>query len=647
MLDPDGTLKAYVRQTVRGDQEILVRLGFRASAQAQWKDLAQRISYGEGFGGEVSNVIASSPEDTYKPFEVSYDYTRKNYSDWDNHRMIAPLPVMGLEGAAVQEKKPADPVVLGGVGEIVYTANIKLPVDVEKLQSDLSLKEPYAEFDSTYSHVGDVLMVKRRLKIKQNEVPLAAWDNYKKFSKALSDDWGGYTNLYAGGADKNPESKAADTGTSKDNPPQDLLNKWDEADAAQRRNDLTTAEEILRDLLKKYGDGRGLHAGLGDIYARRNDSASALAEFEKEEQIHPDNVAVYQRVASYYVWLHRDDSAVEQYRKWIQVDSKNHDAYAGLSAILYRQKKYPELLALWQEAAKQLPDSMPTKRSLGYAYLSNHQPDKGVSLIEQSLASETKPMAFDSASYELAEANVELPKAKAWGDKAISGLYEVSLSPTIEESAALTNTANMAATWDTVGWVYYRMGDYSKAEAYLRSAFALSQVPVEGDHLAQVYEKQGKKQAAAHTYRLAYAATNYGSLAPTISDHYFKLMGDHIGKLTTTRKPDGTWTPSPAEELSRSRTTKISKEASINDAATFSIVFSPGRIEDVKFISGQERLKSMGTQIANSKLRADFPDSTPARLTRPGILVCGSSGCDFTLLLPDTPYATENVEAPN
>ena len=77
--------------------------------------------------------------------------------------------------------------------------------------------------------------------------------------------------------------------------------------------------------------------------------------------------------------------------------------------------------------------------------------------------------------------------------------------------------------------------------------------------------------------------------------------------------------------------------------ATFTITFAPGKIEDVKFVSGDEKLKSMTTQIANSKLRANFPDTSPARLTRRGVLVCGSSGCDFTLLLPSAPYSTEAV----
>ncbi len=643
-IDSGGTLKGHVQQIVRGDNEVYLRLAFRATAEAQWKDLAQRIVATEGFGGEVSNVAASSPDDTTKPFEFSYDYTRKSYSDWDEHRIIAPLPVTGLEGAAVQEKKPPDPVELGGLGELVFTANVKLPVDVEKLPADVSLQEPYADYSARYSHVGSVLLMTRRLKIKENEVPLASWDNYKKFSKALSDDWGAYTELYAAAAGTEAQQQEKTGALTTQKTPAELLEKGQQVNAALDRNDTTTAEELLLELLKKYPDQKGLHSTLGYVYTRQGNSSSAIEEFQKEEQLHPENGYTYSVLAAYYIYLHRDDSAAEQYRKWIELDPKNYDAYAGLGAVLARQKKYPEMLTMWQSAAKELPDNSHVKSALGMSYLRNKQPDKGVPFIEQGLTADSKPMDFNDASYELADANVDLPKAKEWGEKAIADLYKESLSTTSEE-AALNNTRFIGMTWDTVGWVYFQMGQYDKAVDYLRSAFSLSQAALIGEHLAQTYQKQGQKQLAARTYKLAYAGTNSDStLKDEIMDRHNKLMGPQadVAMLGPTHNKDGTITPGPAEELSRARTTHIAAQSPAKASATFSIVFSPGKIEDVKFIIGDEKLKPMTTQIASSKLRAEFPDSTPARLTRRGLLLCGQAGCDLTLLLPDTPYATES-----
>ena len=642
-IDSDGTLKAHVKQTVRGDNEVILRVALRATAPAQWKDLIQRISNAQGFGGEVSNANASSPEDTVNALEFSYDYTRKKYSDWENHRIGAPLPFTGLEGAAVLEKKPADPVLLGGLGELVYTAKITVPTDVEMLPTDVSLKEPYADFSSTYSHVGNVLLAKRQLKIKQNEVPLASWESYKKFSKALVDDWDARAELYAAAGKEKDVANTASAGVTPDDDRHEL---WQKAWDALQRNDLTSAEDILRQALKKYPDGIALHGTLGEVYARRNDRESAFNEFRKEEELHPDNAAIYQVFAGYALYLKRDDMAADQLRKWIEHDPKNYDAYDELSRILYRQKNYPAMLALWEGAAKQLPDNDHVKSSLGYAYLYNKQPDKGVTLIEQSLTSDSKPMEFNHAAYAFADQNVHLDKAKEWGEKALRGVQADSLK-TESEDTALVGTRQMIATWDTVGWTYYRLADYAKAEAYLRSAFTISQDAVEGDHLGQTYQKQGKKQEAEHTYKLAYSAAG-ASQEEEVKKHYRELMGNDAdpeeSPVILKRGSQTKSTYGAADELSRARTTKITTAAHGSGSATFSVVFSPGKIEDVTFVNGEEKLKPMATQIASSKLRAEFPDSTPARLTQRGVLVCGMTGCDFTLLLPDSAYATASAQ---
>ena len=646
-IDTDGTLKGHVQQTARGDTEVYMRLAFRVTAQAQWKDLVQRIVNTEGFGGDVSNVTASSPEDTSKPFEFSYDYTRKKYSDWDNHRLTAPLPPTGLEGASIQEKKPADPVQLGGLGELVYTAKITLPSDVVKLPSDVSLKESFADYDSNYTHGGDVLIAKRRLKIKENEVPLADWDDYKKFSKALSDDWGAYTDLYANAG----EGKTADKAAEKSSAPKTLADtmsaeeqeKFKEASDALQRGDTTTAEDIIEEQIRKNPDGHGWHAALGQVYATRNDPNKAIEELTKEERLSPDYPMIYATLGRYYEYLKRDDSAATQYRQWVERDPTNYDAYAALNRILFKQKKYPEAVEMWQAAANQLPDNSHVRTSLGYAYLYNKQGDKAVPLLEQALTADTAPIEFNNAAYLLADENVLLEKAKQWGSEALRRLNQESLAPSSEEGA-LTNTKFLALTWDTVGWIYFRMGDYAAAERYLRSAFMLSQSATDGDHMAQTYQKLGKKQDAEHTYKLAYAQASE-PLKDEIREHYQELMGkdaDPEDAPVVLRRGPASKNYGAEDELSRARLTKISTTPATAGSATFSIVFSPGKIEDVKFISGDEKLKPMTTQIAKSKLRAEFPDSTPARLTRRGLLVCGQSGCDFTLLLPDTPYATES-----
>jgi len=56
---------------------------------------------------------------------------------------------------------------------------------------------------------------------------------------------------------------------------------------------------------------------------------------------------------------------------------------------------------------------------------------------------------------------------------------------------------------DSLGWAYYKLGDYAQAEDNLRHALeSMSKDPTVQDHIAEVYAKTGRlKLAAAHWER--------------------------------------------------------------------------------------------------------------------------------------------------
>ena len=91
---------------------------------------------------------------------------------------------------------------------------------------------------------------------------------------------------------------------------------------------------------------------------------------------------------------------------------------------------------------------------------------------------------------------------------------------------------------------------------------------------------------------------------------------------------------SPQEELSRVRSTKLAAKSRLSGSATYALAFSPGKVDEVSYISGDSSLKSLGEQLSSAKFQVEFPDQEPVKLVRRGILTCGSMGCDFVLLLP-------------
>jgi hypothetical protein len=182
------------------------------------------------------------------------------------------------------------------------------------------------------------------------------------------------------------------------------------------------------------------------------------------------------------------------------------------------------------------------------------------------------------------------------------------------------------------------MGKSDQASAYLKAAWTLTQDGVIGDHLGQVYHKQGKIHDAEHIYILALAASTPGADQDEIRRHYKMMTGKPIPEpYATHRLPDGTWTATPAEELSRMRTTKVANRSPAKGSATFSLVLSPGKVEKVEYLNGAEELKPVAEKVKTAKLDNPFPESAATlKLVRRGIVTCGSTGCDLTLLLPDS-----------
>ena len=162
-LDDSGTLEGKVERENQGDdKEVLLRTAFRQVPLAQWKDLVQQLSYNSGFAGDVSDVSASTPEDTEKPFHINYSYKRKDYPDWTNHRVSPPLLRIILPAAKDKEKKSAAPIWFGGEQEIRTHGVLELPAGYKpEVPSAIDLVRDYAEYHAMYEFKDGKLTVDR------------------------------------------------------------------------------------------------------------------------------------------------------------------------------------------------------------------------------------------------------------------------------------------------------------------------------------------------------------------------------------------------------------------------------------------------------------------------------------------------------
>jgi hypothetical protein len=93
----------------------------------------------------------------------------------------------------------------------------------------------------------------------------------------------------------------------------------------------------------------------------------------------------------------------------------------------------------------------------------------------------------------------------------------------------------------------------------------------------------------------------------------------------------------------RERTFKLPRFLPGTESAEFFVLLgSDGKsksfkVEDVKFISGSDKMKLQGKQLKTIDFKVPAPDDVPTRFVRRGILGCYQySGCSFVLLDPAT-----------
>jgi len=178
-------------------------------------------------------------------------------------------------------------------------------------------------------------------------------------------------------------------------------------------------------------------------------------------------------------------------------------------AIFYlRLKKYDEARSAYETAVERNPESASLHLQLGSTYLRLGDEQKSLDLFQEAMKLQPGAEMLNSVAYELAETNHRLADALQYASQAVQQTEEETSGVRLD-SLDVTDFRRMpalAAQWDTLGWVKFRMGDFAAAEKYLGAAWKLMQTAVIGEHLGETYEKLGKKQQASHVYAMALAA---------------------------------------------------------------------------------------------------------------------------------------------
>lgn len=184
----DGALSAKVHYSMRGDNELLLRVAFHQSPREKWNEVALLLSLADGFRGKVGNVSASDPYATKDPFTVEYEISQPKFVDWSKKpvRIPAILPLVGLPDPPADAKSPIE---LGTPLEVQTSVTLHLPPGtVVESPAGTTVDRNYATFSSQYSATGNTITASRRIHFIARQVSASRNADYNAFLRAIQND---------------------------------------------------------------------------------------------------------------------------------------------------------------------------------------------------------------------------------------------------------------------------------------------------------------------------------------------------------------------------------------------------------------------------------------------------------------------------
>jgi tetratricopeptide (TPR) repeat protein len=619
-----GKLTAKMRYFLRGDNEFALRVAFRRTPQTRWKELGQTIATMDGLHGEVTAVKPSDPSDTQNPFELDLDFAQANFLDWSSKKAKVTLPLVVI-GVPDPPADNTEPVQIGSPLDVTVNLKLTLPANfTAHAPVGIAVTRDYAEYKSSYQSENHTVEVHRVMNFKMRELPASRSGDYLAFARAVESD--------------ESQVLAVETGTTgmPAIPTTAKANELLEAGlAALNSGNPRAAIPLFERVVALEPKHKQAWNDLGLAFLRLGKFEDAVASFRKQIGVNAYDEHAYNYLGITFQLQQKFSDAAEAFQKQIEVNPLDPVAHAALGGLYLELHKYREAIPELDKATVLAPENAGLQVSLGNAYINTGEREKALAAFEKGAELSQTPNVWNNIAYNLAEHQLELDKAKRYAESATTAtaakLRNVELTHlTLDDLGAVVA---LGASWDTLGWVYFQEGNLEAAERYIRASWLLDQHGEVGDHLARVLEKRGLRDEAILAYAMAIAAAHS---VPETRGRLGTLLGaeakeSQIEKLVTHARDD----------LSALRTFHVGKLLSEKAEADFLVLLSPGereaKVDAVQFVNGSDKLRPFASALRSLHFNGMFPDASPAKLVRRGMLSCSTatSECVFVLMLPE------------
>jgi tetratricopeptide (TPR) repeat protein len=253
----------------------------------------------------------------------------------------------------------------------------------------------------------------------------------------------------------------------------------------------STAAPLARRVFEKIRDD---HPGdwrpswfLGAIGALTRDDRLAEASFRRVTELASWNAEAWVYLSSVFLQEDRYAEAVPVLEAAVKAVPREPRVNFFLGVAYNRVGRNEEAARALERARELSPKDVPTISQLALVYETMGRQTLTDSLYEEALRLEPdNHLILNNYSYSLSERNIQIERALAMAKRAVE--------------AQPQNPSYL----DTIGWIYYRLGDYPKAEEYVLRAIQSGDVSaVVHDHLGDIYQAMGDAERALEQWKIA------------------------------------------------------------------------------------------------------------------------------------------------
>lgn len=295
---------------------------------------------------------------------------------------------------------------------------------------------------------------------------------------------------------------------------------------------------------------------LGSVYLEQNRTDLALATYQKLIDLGGESAARgYQGQVDAFRAAKKYDKAIEVSRRAVEAFPKNRELKLMLAGELADQNKAAEGFVLLKSLLNNTAEDRLLWITMAQMHIRVHQWKEAEESLNKAETFTTKKEDRISLVFmrgELAERQKHYEPAEQFfrqvleldpGNALTLNYYGYMLAdktPRFAEALKLIRKAveldpMNGAYLDSLGWCYFRMGDFELAEESLRKAIERDTTdPTVHDHLGDLYEKTGRVRLAAAQWELAlkqFAVTSPGDYEPADVNKVQKKLDSARTKL--------------------------------------------------------------------------------------------------------------------